>query len=145
MNITFEISEKPWTNPEISREDIQKIAVEIRKSEVIVKTNDRWRKRCCVTQKNENIDRNNFQLDVQYVLVELYSTYIRGIKSVKYQIPNRIKQNSNYFFLHFHLLRWDDNYSAYCLSLSLVLMLISNVQIDVDTIIILFFQENNRR
>ena len=27
MNITFEISEKPWTNPEISREDIQKIAV----------------------------------------------------------------------------------------------------------------------
>ena len=28
MNITFEISGKPWTNPEISREYIQNIAVE---------------------------------------------------------------------------------------------------------------------
>ena len=101
-----------------------------------------------MTQKNEKkIDSSNFQLDVQYVLVGMYSTYIRGIKSVKYQIPNRIKQNSDYFFPYFHLLQWDDNYSAYCLCLSLVLvlMLISYLQIDVDTIIILFSQENNRR
>ena len=111
-------------------------------------------------EANGSKGRNNWNFVLSDLVLNISPILFHECKYCTIQLERTVHPIESYSYLYFyfsesyniafstgHLLRWDDNYSAdyLCLCLSLSLMLISNEQIDVDTIIILFFQENNRR